>query len=202
MNRNEFDLSIVVGTLVGIIAWVIGYVGTYVVVAPDVRESPLHRVIEALDGEPATYEMVGWVFYNAHFVPTVFRDVPIIGSHTTSYIGGQDGFTVLLYLLPIGLLVASGFVLAQYNGATDPTQGAMAGLLLVPAYLLLSIAGIFLFEVAVGEASIAPDLLEGIFIAGIVYPLLFGGSGGAIGGILGSRLNGSSTDRHANSKYS
>jgi hypothetical protein len=37
-------------------------------------------VIEALQGEPATVDMVGWVFYNAHLVLTVFSDVPVLGS--------------------------------------------------------------------------------------------------------------------------
>lgn len=180
-------LPIVEGAVAGIVAWMLGYALTYVLVAPDIRETDLHRILEAFEGEPATYEMVGWVFYNAHFVDTVFQDLPIVGSHTTSFIGGQDEFSVLLYVIPVGLLLASGLALARYRGAPDPTSGALAGVLALPGYLLVSVAGVFLFEVTLGGASGAPDLLAAIFLAGIVFPMLFAGGGGAIGGFLERR---------------
>ena len=188
MGIDSVDrLPVVEGTFAGIVAWVFGYAFTYVIVAPDVRDSPLHRIIEAFEGEPATYEMVGWVFYNAHFVTTVFRDLPIIGSHTTTFLGGEEGFSLLLYAIPIGLLLAAGLGLARYRGAPDATQGALAGVAVLPGYLLLSIAGVFVFEVTIAGARGGPDLLPAIFLAGIVYPLLFGGAGGVLGGLFESR---------------
>lgn len=180
-------ISVVAGVVAGVLAWMGGYAVTYVIVAPDVRESPLQRFIEAFAGEPATYEMTGWVFFNAHLVDTVYRDLPLIGSQTTSFIGGEDGFTPLLYLVPAGSLLIAGIVLARYREADDPSRGALAGVLALPGYLLASVVGVFLFEVTLAGATGGPDPLPAVFLGGIVYPVLFAGGGGAIGGLLEAR---------------
>lgn len=177
---------IAAGALAGLIAWFAGYAVTYLLVAPDVRESALNRVIEALDGEPATHELAGWVFYNAHFVETVVRDIPVVGGGSTSYVGG-DGFSAVLYLAPVVALLAVGVGLARYRGAVSADSGALVGLTAVPGYLLCSIVGAFLFEVTVGGASAGPDLLSGVVLAGVVYPVLFGAAGGALGAVAGGR---------------
>lgn len=185
-NGND-GLPIVEGAAAGLLAWVAGYLATYLVVASNVRDSPLNRIVEAFDGAPATYEMVGWVFYNAHFVDTVFSDVPILGSVTTTYVGGEEGFTALLYAVPVVLLFLAGFAVARYRDSRDPTAGALAGATVLSGYLLLSVAGLFLFEIAVGGASAAPDRLAGGVLAGVVYPLVFAGVGGAVAGVVGNR---------------
>lgn len=188
MVSNRVDsATLIAGGLLGVIAWAIGYATTYVVVAPAVRDSPLNRIIEAFNGAPATYEMVGWVFYNAHFAPTVFRDVPLLGRHTMSFIGGEDGFTVLMYAIPVVILIGIGGGFALYHRVPDPAAGVLVGGTLVPGYLVMSIAGVFLFEVTVGSASGAPDLLPGVFLSGIVWPAFFGGGAGAAGGLLRTR---------------
>ena len=187
MNSEQRSQILRTGLLAGIAAWLVGYAATYVLVAPDVRDSPLHRFIEAFNEEAATYEMVGWVFYNAHFVNTIFRDVPIVGSQTTSFLGGEDGFSAALYLIPAGVLLATGLALARYHGVTNTTDGGFVGATVVPTYLLASIVGVYAFEVTVGSARGAPDLLPAIFLAGIVFPLIFAGGGGALGGGVGNR---------------
>ena len=171
----------------GLVAWLGGYLSTYLVVAPNVRDSGLNLLIEALDGEPATYELVGWVFYNAHMVDTVVEDIPLIGTRSMSYIGGEDGFTVLLYLVPVALLFAVGLALARYWRAETPAEGATFGALVTPGYLLATVAGVLLFEISVGGATGGPDLLAAAVLAGIVYPLVCGGLGGAVGGFLEDR---------------
>lgn len=181
---RQLGHSIVSGFLAGIGAWIVGYVVMYLAIASDVRESPLHQMIEFLQGEPATYETVGWVFYNAHFVPTIFRDVPLAGTRTTTFIGDGDEFSALLYLIPIGILFATGLILAWYHQADSPTDGAVAGLLVTPAYLLISIVGVYVFTVTVGEAQGSPELLPAIALAGVAYPVVLGATGGAIGGYL------------------
>lgn len=180
-------LPIVGGAIAGITAWIAGYVLTYLVVASDVRDSPLHRIVEALGGEPATYEIVGWVFYNAHLVDTVISDVPLVGSHATTYIGGEDGFTTLLYAIPVVSLFLAGIALAASRGVSDVTDGTLVGMAVLPGYLLASIAGVVLFEVTAGGASGAPDFLAGVVLAGVVYPLVVAGSGGLLMGLLRSR---------------
>ncbi|WP_248897046.1 transporter [Haloplanus halobius] len=184
-NSNVFDtLPFVAGALSGVVAWVLGYVFTYLIVAPDIRESALQRIIETFGGDSATYELVGWVFFNAHFVNTVFQNVPLVGNRTTSFIGGEQGFTVLLYVIPVGLLLAAGIALARYRGVTNATDGALTGVTALPGYLLLSVVGVFLFEVTVADVSGGPDVLPAIFLAGIIYPALVAGGGGALIGML------------------
>ncbi|APW99943.1 hypothetical protein CHINAEXTREME_20175 [Halobiforma lacisalsi AJ5] len=186
-NDDRFPVPVLEGAIAGVAAWVVGYVLTYLVVSGEVRESPLNRVIEAFSGEPATYEMVGWVFYNAHLVETVFRDVPILGTQAASYIGGEEGFSLVLFAVPIGLLFASGIALATYRGASEATEGLVVGLATIPGYLVLMIAGVFIFEVTVGGASGAPDTLPAIVFAGVIYPAVFAGTGGVVGAVLGDR---------------
>lgn len=164
----------------GGMAWALGYVLTYLIVAPDIRQSPLNRLIEIFGGDPATFEMVGWVYYNAHLVPTVFQNVPIFGGRTASFIGGDNGFTVLLYVIPVGLLIAGGIAVARYQGASTANDGLLAALTVVPAYLLLSIAGVLLTTVTVGDVSGSPDILLGIVLAGAVYPSLCAGVGAMV----------------------
>jgi len=179
---SDTDPPVVPGAAAGLVAWILGYLGTYLVVAPDIQESPLQQLLEAVGNRPATHEMVGWVFYNAHFVDTMFQDVPVFGSQAVTYVGG-DGFSSLLYLIPIGLLLASGLALGRYRGVTDLQDGALAGLTAVPGYLLLSVAGAFLFEVTLAGASGGPDLVPAILLAGILYPVVFAGAGGAVAGL-------------------
>lgn len=184
---RQLGQSIVSGFLAGIGAWIAGYVVMYLAIASEVRESPLHQMIEFLQGEPATYETVGWVFYNAHFVPTIFRNVPLAGTRTVTYIGDGNEFSPLLYLIPIVALVATGIVIAWYHQAESPTDGAVAGLSVAPAYFLLSVIGVFVFTVTVGEAQGSPELLPAIALAGVAYPIVLGATGGAIGGYLRAR---------------
>lgn len=171
---------VVLGAVSGLAAWLLGYALTFLVAGADVQDSVAQRFIEAVEGEPATYEIVGWVFYNAHFVDTVFTGVPAIGGFTTNAIGGEDGFSALLYLFPIGLLLAAGLAVGQYRNVDSTTEGLLAGLTVVPGYLVLVIAGVFLFEVSIAGATARPELAEAIVLAGIVYPAIFGGAGGVL----------------------
>ena len=167
----------VLGAIAGISAWTLGYVFTFLLVAPEIDGSLLQEIIQAVDGDPATHEMVGWVFYNAHFVDTVVRDVPIVGTGTTNFIGGEDGFTLLLYLIPIAVLFAIGLAVGRAAHPETPGRGLLAGLTVLPGYLLLSVGGVFLFEVDAVGITAGPDFLGAILLAGILYPAVFGGAG-------------------------
>lgn len=175
----------VISTTIGLGTWILGYVFTYLMVAPDIRGSFLQRIIEAFNGHPAMYEIVGWVFFNAHFVNTVFQNVPFIGGQTTSFIGGEDGFTTLLYVIPIGLLVAAGVGLARYQAAGTLNRGALLGITVLPGYLIGVLGSLFLFEVTIGAVTGAPAILPGIVLAGLIYPIIFAGAGGAFAGLTG-----------------
>lgn len=189
-NLDTESVPFVPAAAAGLLAWVLGYVFTYLLVGSEVRESALNRFVEAFEGDPATYELVGWAFYNAHFVDVVYegftgRFLP------ANYVGGEDGLTPLLYVVPPLLLVAAGLAVARYQGATEPTDGAVAGVLVVPGYLVLAVAGAFLFEVAAAGTTGRPDLLPAIFIAGLVYPAVFGAVGGVLAAVTAEDARGS-----------
>jgi len=173
------DRPYVVAAGAGLLAWLIGYVLTYLLTATEVDDSALNAVVQFAEGESATYELVGWVFYNAHFVDVRYVNVAPF-SPARHFIGGEDGLTVLLYLLPPLLSFGAGLAVGRYRGIADTAEGAVTGALVVPGYLVLSVVGVFLFEVTVGDASGAPALLPAIVLAGLLYPAVFGAAGGAV----------------------
>ncbi len=190
MTQQSRDVQAwIEGALLGVIAWILGYGITFALVAPRVRERPIHRIVEALEGEPATYELVGWVFLNAHFVQTVFRNVPLIGTFSTTFIG-NDGFGPSLYVIPVIMLVLAGMALAYHQNATSPVAGARAGLGLLPGYALPSVISVFVFEVTIAGARGSPDLLPAIVLAGIAYPIVVGIGSATITGALMQRSSG------------
>lgn len=182
-NIDTDSLPFLEGAVAGVLAWVLGYVFTYLIAGTGVRDSPLNQFLEAFGDGGAVYEVVGWVFFNAHFVDTIVDvQIGIFGStNAVSFIGGEDGFTPILYVIPVALLFAAGLAMTRYQGLSDVSTGAIAGALVVPGYLLLCLVGAFLFQVDVGDSSGGPDILTAIVLAGIVYPAVFGAFGGAVG---------------------
>lgn len=181
-NLDGNDLPIVPGAVAGVLSWIVGYVFTYLLVASDIRESGLNQFAQAFGDGDATYELVGWVFFNSHLVDAVI-DAPFVGSRTANFVGGEDGFSVLLFAIPAVLLVAAGLAVGRSQGVTRANDGAVAGALIVPGYLVLCIVGAVLFRVEVGGASGEPDLLPAILLAGVVYPLVFGAIGGVVAAV-------------------
>ncbi|MFQ3319458.1 MAG: hypothetical protein ACI8UR_002041 [Natronomonas sp.] len=179
-NVDTDDLPLVPGAVAGIAAWILGYVFTYLLAGSDLRNSGLNRFIEAFEGDPATYELVGWVFYNAHFVDIVYTGGIGASVLPANYIGGEDGFTALLYVLPPALLVGAGLAIGRSQGVTETNDGAIAGALAAIGYLVLSIVGVFLFEISAGGTTGNPDLVPAILLAGLVFPVVFGAIGGVI----------------------
>ena len=118
------------------------------------------------------------MFYNIHFVNVRYVNVSPF-SPPRNFVGGEDGFTVLLYVLPPLLLFGAGLAVYRYRDIADAAEGAVTGALVLPGYLVLSVVGAFLFEVTVGDASGAPALLPAIVLAGLLYPVVFGAAGGA-----------------------
>ncbi len=176
---SEATPPLVHGAVVGAVAWFTGYVLTFAVAGTEIRESPLNAIIELTEGEPATYELVGWVFFNAHFVDIVYTGIG--RALPASYIGG-DGFSNVLYLVPPALLVAGGLATARIRGIEDPTRGAAVGALIAPGYFVLCLVGVFLFRVSAVGATGEPEFLTGVILAGIIYPAVFGAIGGGIAG--------------------
>lgn len=177
---NRDDVPLAVGAVAGLVAWILGYLLTYLITSGSIRESGLGQLLEFLGEDGAVYKLVGWVFYNSHFVETVVDGAPVAVAGNA--IGGDQGFTPLLFVVPPALLLAAGLAVARFQGVETSRDGILAGVAVVPAYLVLSVVGAFLFTISAGPATGRPDLLLAVLLAGVVYPALFGGIGGVIGG--------------------
>jgi hypothetical protein len=183
------ELPVGVGAVAGASAWVLTYLFTYIITSSEIQNSLFGRVLEA--AEIGVWQAVGWVFFNAHFVNTNV-DLGFFGSGAVNAIGGENGFTPLLYVIPPLLLLIAGLAVGRYAGAGDDTaQAAMAGVTVVIGYGVLSIVGVFLFA----TESVTPDPITGILLAGIVYPAVFGTVGAVAAGLTAGQRGPESTTR-------
>jgi hypothetical protein len=174
------------GTLAGVVAWLLGYLVAYVWKADAVSESlrGVGFVSQLLGGEaiPA-WKSVSWLFLNAHFVDTRFPTVAG-GTRTTNFVTGEGGSTLLLVLPPLVLAVAGLAITYGHRGSlTDrATAGATVALGYLPLSVLVALVGTH--TIGATEATIAPDLVTAVLLAGVVYPAVFGALGGVASSVL------------------
>ena len=164
-------VSVGVGAAAGALAWLLGYLLTYVVTSGRIQElqgSFLGQVADLLGVEVPTWKVVGWVFYNAHFVDTA------AGGGAGSAIGGDGGFTVLLYAVPPLVLLAAGLAVGRAGGTGDAAADALSGASVLLGYLPLSVVGGFLFETTIAGTAVGPSLAPAVLLAGVLYPVVFG----------------------------
>ncbi|WP_255149072.1 hypothetical protein [Halorarius halobius] len=182
-DRSMRELPFGVGAVAGVAAWVLTYLFTYVLTSSDIENSFLAQFSDI-----PTWKIVGWVFYNAHLATTNF-DVGFV-SGTTNTIGGDGGFTPLLYVVPPVLLFIAGLAVGRYSGATDDTvRTAVAGATPVIGYGVLSVVCVFLFA----TENVTPDPITGILLAGVLYPVLFGALGAVVAGLTAGQSGPQST---------
>lgn len=180
------QLPVIDGSIYGIVSFFAGYFTTLVLVL-------------AAEGDQLTDDFIegaGWVYYNAQFAAVELRPpggqgASPVESVTINYLTGsgpeQLAVTatelpaVVYHVIPVVVLLAGGYMLATDLGAETPVEGIVAGGSLAFGTVFLSFAGGVLFEVG----TIRPNILQGIFFVGILYPLVFG----ALGGIIGTRLS-------------
>ena len=185
-TRSESDAAVTLarGGLVGLAVWLLGYLVTFLLHAENVREAFATNVIEFFAGDPVTWKLVGWLFFNAHFVAT---SIPgLFGDSNSNFLSGAEDITLLvLYVVPPLLLLIAGAAVAR--GVNDPTEGAKTGGALAVGYVVASAVSAFLVRISVADAVAGPTLVTAILLAGAVYPLVFGGLGGAAAATLGGR---------------
>ncbi len=182
-SRSGIDRTTVgVGAGLGAAAYVLGYLLTYLTQrgSVDERLETFNFLAELFGGDPIpSWQGVGWLFYNAHFVDT---EVPAFGgTRVENFIAAGDGLS-LLYLVPPLALLAAGAVAASVARAERPDVGATAGALVAVGYLPLAVVGAVAFGYAVGEGTIRPDPVTAVLLAGVVYPVVLGAIGGALAG--------------------
>jgi hypothetical protein len=163
-------VPLAVGAAVGAAAELVGYVLVFIITSGSIRDNILRQATDI-----PTWKAVGWVFFNAHFVETMV-DLGFLGSGTGSFIGGEDGFTTLLYVVPPLVLIAAGLAVGQYGDIDEPVEALLGAAGVVLGYLVLVLVELFLFQ----AEGTGPVLATGVLLAGLVYPLVFGTVGGLI----------------------
>ncbi|VTT85896.1 hypothetical protein DM2_1934 [Halorubrum sp. DM2] len=175
----------ITGAVAGAAAYLLGYLTVYLTQSGRIEEglSGLNFLAELFGGDPiSSWQVSGWMFYNAHFVDTVIPTV-FGGTQSQNLISQAEGASFLFVVPPVLLLVA-GVVAGRVAGADSPAGGARAGAFVLAGYLPLALIGTFLFRYAVGDGSVAPDIVTAVFLAGAVYPAAFGAIGGAASSLL------------------
>lgn len=180
---------------VGIAAYVLGYfltVGLAVgrvdtvlaieVTGQHVESLPLGQLFAS---KPPAWVVVGWLFYNAHFVPTSVPAADAANGFAAltnrSLAAAVDGPLLLSYLVPPLLLLAAGFLVAR-TATTPGANGARnAGASVAIGYFPLFLLGAFVFTANAAEARVtaSPNGLRTVLF-GLVYPLVLGALGGTL----------------------
>lgn len=170
------------GIAAGLAAFVGGYLVTYVWKSPAVEETIRGFNVWAglLGGDPIpVWTAVAWVFYNAHFVRTRLGASDSMNMITAA----EGGSWELLYLVPPLLLLAAGSWVAWRARADDPTTGARTGALVAIGYLFPAVIVALAAGYTVGDVVVRPDPVTATLLAGLVYPAIVGGLGGALAGL-------------------
>lgn len=170
------------GLIGGLSAFIVGYALTYIAAGDDMesRLEPIDTVLELFQIEPiGTWRVIGWMFYNAHFVDTSVTAEfgPFETTMTFNLVSEAAGSLELLYLVPPVLLFLSGFIITYYFEMTDYTEIGPPILGVTISYLLLMALGILVFA----YDDVYPEPLLAIVLGGVIYPLIFSGLGGVIG---------------------
>lgn len=167
----------------GLLTFVAGFVAVGVLLFLDVALSSSGSPTggtTSTGGNELLY-VIGWIFYNAQFV-----DVAAAGQsmNLLSLLGGFTTVpTVVSHAIPPVLLLAPGRSVARKaaRGRTDE-QRTVAGASILAGYLPLALVGSSLLTYEVSTfgttTSVGPETTTAVLIAGIGYPVIFGGLGG------------------------
>ena len=180
-NRSTSRASSVAASAgLGVLAAVIGYLLTYLLIVGEVRTR--------IGGDVADWKGVAWYYYNAHLV-----DVEASGSiggfggiEAVNFIA-QSGSTTadVLYVVPPLVLVTAGAALAYHLGARDLGEAVAVGAPVTIGYVVVVGIGALVAEASSegsffgveATGSVAPALLPAIVLGGVLYPLVFATAG-------------------------
>jgi hypothetical protein len=174
------------GAIFGFASFVAGYIVTLIVVALGESDELSNNLAEA----------AGLLYYNAQFASLDATAQIGGGTRTSSFnlltdstlfgatVEGPSVPSVVYHLIPILVLVAAGVAVANYVGAQERSDGAVAGATLAVGTVLPALLGTVFFSLEFaglfGSLTFSPALVPGVLLAGLFYPAVFGAIGGAI----------------------
>jgi len=165
-------------------------------------------IAEVSDGPVSPATAAGWLLYSGHLVPVAAGAFPVSdGSLGNLALTGGPGALAALAVPPVAL-TAGGWAVAapvatprpglrtarvSLSGLGREVRVPVAGLrgtALLVGYLPAAYAGCLVFSV--GESggalpTVGPDMVLGVTVAGLAYPIVFGGFGGLLAGLWASR---------------
>ena len=184
-TRSPANRPVLRGAAAGLLAYLLGYAGLYLWKSREVESalSGLNALVSFFGGDGIpTWKAVGWLFYDAH---NVALQVPSGDGTVSRHLIGGEGNLTVLYALPPLLLLAGGFLAAYTaDAADDPGWGALAGASVAVSYVVLAVAGAFVTSVEAFGSSVGPGLLTAALLAGVAYPVVFGGLGGLLAAVV------------------
>lgn len=179
-ERDVQPTQLLASAGLGLIAAVLGYLLSYLLVAGEARNAAFAEIAE--------WKVVAWYFYNGHFVDVIgTSSIGDFGSaQSIDFIAQSSAAsTGLLYILPPLVLVGVGGLLAYRLDAGNVEAAVLAGTPVTIGYAIFMTGGAFLARASteasfVGvevSGSIAPQLLPAIVLGGLLYPLVFATAG-------------------------
>ena len=161
MSRSQSALPVANGALIGAGAFLAGLLLTFVLGQAGISRSlKLLTAIAPVDGTILA-------FSTFHLWPQILG-------------GSTSGGPILFTVVPFGLLLASGYVVASISGGGD---GFLRGASVTVGYFALTLLAFgYLFSLARASASmqITVDLVVAILVTGVAFPAIVGGIGGLI----------------------
>jgi hypothetical protein len=180
---------------IGIITYAFGYLVTVGVTSNRVNEimaievsgnyvdpTPLGQIFGVT---PPSWVLGGWLFYNAHFVPTSLPTADAMNGITTltnrTLLTTVGGPVLVLYLLPVVFLLVAGYLVARTGTTFGANGDRNAGASVAFGYFPVFLIGAFVLTARSPHSGVvaSPAGLPAVFL-GLVYPVVFG----AIGGVL------------------
>ncbi|MDQ2050441.1 hypothetical protein RBH26_08065 [Natronolimnohabitans sp. A-GB9] len=182
--------SVAASAGLGVLAAVLGYLVTYLLIVDEVRE--------AFGDGVAEWKGVAWYFYNAHLVDIEASGAigGIGGSSTVDFIAESGATSAdLLYLIPPIVLLGMGALLAVQLNADDLGEAVVVGAPVTIGYAVVMGLGALVAESSAEGAffgieasgSMAPELLPAIVLGGVLYPLAFATGGAILAVVFASR---------------
>lgn len=183
-DERRFSIPVAAGGAAGAGAWVLGYLVTALVASDRLRDDVVVEIFRTLAGNPSDWRLAGLLFYNGHYVDTRFPPMAFAPS-AYNYVSADENLGILFLVAPLALAGAGAVVAARSRGELRSVgDGAIAGATVIVAYLPLAAVGVVVFSIEAGNGTIRPDPIAAILLAGIVYPVVFGGIGGVLAGAI------------------